>query len=130
MRRREFIALLGGAAIAWPFAARAQQGDRMRRIGVLIGTAESDPDQKAMVSVFTRALEDLGWKEGANIRIDRRWAASDVAGLRTQASELARLGLDVIFAQGTPATTALRQAAPTTPLVFVNISDPIGSGLA
>jgi len=94
MKRREFISLLGGAAAAWPLAVRAQQPDRLRRIGVLMGTAESDPDQKAMVSVFTRALEDLGWKEGANIRIDRRWAASDVAGLRTQASELARLGLD------------------------------------
>jgi putative tryptophan/tyrosine transport system substrate-binding protein len=129
MKRREFISLLGGAAAAWPLAARAQQPDRVRRIGVLIGTAESDPDQKAMVSVFTRALEDLGWKEGANIRIERRWAEGDVAGLRTQASELARLGLDVSFAQGTLATTALRQAAPTTPLVFVNISDPIGSGL-
>jgi putative tryptophan/tyrosine transport system substrate-binding protein len=129
VKRREFIALLGGAAGAWPLAARAQQSDRARRIGVLMGTAESDPDQKAMVSVFTRALEDLGWKEGANIRIDRRWAEGDVAGLRTQASELARLGLDVILAQGTPATTALRQAAPTTPLVFVNISDPISSGL-
>jgi putative ABC transport system substrate-binding protein len=128
VKRRAFITLLGGAA-AWPLAARAQQPDRVRRIGVLMGTAESDPDQKAMVSVFTRALEDLGWKEGANIRIDRRWAEGDVAGLRTQALELARLGLDVIFAQGTPATTALRQAAPTTPLVFVNISDPIGSGL-
>ncbi len=129
MRRRAFITLLGGAAAAWPLAARAQQPDRVRRIGVLMGTAESDPDQKAMVSVFTLALEDLGWKEGANIRIDRRCAEGDVTGLRTQASELARLGLDVIFAQGTPATTALRQAAPTTPLVFVNISDPIGSGL-
>jgi putative ABC transport system substrate-binding protein len=92
VRRREFITLFGGAVV-WPLAARAQQPDRLRRIGVLMGTAESDPDQKAMVSVFTRALEDLGWKEGANIRIDRRWAASDVAGLRTQASELARLGL-------------------------------------
>jgi putative ABC transport system substrate-binding protein len=129
LKRREFITLLGGAAVAWPLAVRAQQGERMRRIGVLMGTAESDLDQKALVSAFTRALEDLGWKEGANIRIDRRWAEGDVAGLRTQASELARLALDVIFAQGTPATTALRQAAPTTPLVFVNISDPISSGL-
>src|SRR5438067_543945 len=73
MKRREFITLLGGAVVC-PLAARAQQPDRLRRIGVLMGTAESDPDQKAMVSVFTRALEDLGWKEGANIRIDRRWA--------------------------------------------------------
>jgi hypothetical protein len=70
MNKREFIALIGGAAAAWPIAAGAQQPDRARRIGVLMGTAESDPDQKAMVSVFTRALEDLGWKEGANIRID------------------------------------------------------------
>ena len=92
--RRELLVALGSAAAAWPLVARAQQPDRARRIGVLMGTAESDPDQKAMVSVFTRALEDLGWKEGANIRIDRRWAEGDVAGLRTQASELARLGLD------------------------------------
>jgi putative tryptophan/tyrosine transport system substrate-binding protein len=126
--RREFVALLGGAA-AWPFAARAQQPERVRQIGVLMGTSESDPDQKGMVSTFTRALADLGWTEGTNIRIERRWAEGDFARLRTHASDLARLAPDAIFAQGTPATTALRQAAPATPLVFVMITDPISSGL-
>jgi ABC-type uncharacterized transport system substrate-binding protein len=128
MRRRDFITLLGGAA-AWPLAAPAQQGERVRRIGVLMGTSGSDPDQKDLVSAFTRALADLGWTEGKNIRIDRRWAEGDFARLRTHALELARLAPDAIFAQGTPATTALRQAAPTTPLVFVMITDPISSGL-
>jgi putative tryptophan/tyrosine transport system substrate-binding protein len=95
----------------------------------LMGTSESDPDQKGMVSTFTRALADLGWTEGTNIRIERRWAEGDFARLRTHASDLARLAPDAIFAQGTPATTALRQAAPATPLVFVMITDPISSGL-
>jgi putative tryptophan/tyrosine transport system substrate-binding protein len=129
MRRREFMTLLGGAAAGWPLAARAQQGEPMRRIGILMGTSESDPDQKGMVSTFARTLADLGWTEGTNIRIERRWAEGDFARLRTHALDLARLAPDAIFAQGTPATTALRQAAPATPLVFVMISDPISSGL-
>jgi putative ABC transport system substrate-binding protein len=128
MKRREFITLLGGAA-AWPLTARAQQSERVRQIGVLMGTSESDPDQKGMVSTFTRALAELGWTEGTNIRIERRWAEGDFARLRTHALDLARLAPDAIFAQGTPATTALRQAAPATPLVFVMITDPISSGL-
>jgi putative tryptophan/tyrosine transport system substrate-binding protein len=132
VRRREFIALLSGSAVAssllWPLAARAQP-ERVRRIGVLMGTSESDPNQKALVSTFTRSLADLGWKEGANIRIERRWAEADLARLRSQAAELARIAPDALFAQGTPGTTALRQAAPTTPLVFVMITDPVSSGL-
>jgi putative tryptophan/tyrosine transport system substrate-binding protein len=126
--RREFIVTLGSTA-AWPLAARAQQQQRGRQIGVLMGTSESDPDQRGLVSVFTRALADLGWTEGANIRIDRRWAEGDFNRLQTHALELARVAPDAIFAQGTPATTALRRAAPTTPLVFVMITDPISSGL-
>jgi putative tryptophan/tyrosine transport system substrate-binding protein len=128
LKRREFITLLGGAA-AWPLAARAQQPEQARRIGVLMGTADSDPDQKALVSVFTEALAELGWKEGTKIHIEYRWAAGDIARLRASAAELARLALDAIFVQGTPATTALRQAAPTTPLIFVNVTDPVSSGL-
>src|SRR5262249_14196628 len=128
--RRDFITLLGGAAVAWPLTARAQQPDRtIRQLGVLMGTAESDPNQKALVSVFTQALADTGWKEGTNIRIEQRWGEGDVALLRTKAAELARFKPDAIFAQGTPATTALRQAAPTTPIVFVNVTDPLGTGL-
>src|SRR5262245_6791410 len=129
VKRREFISLLGGVAAAWPLAARAQQPERVRQIAVLMGTSENDPDQKSLVSTFTRALADLGWAEGTNIRIERRWAEGDFARLRTHALDLARLAPDAIFAQGTPATTALRQAAPATPLVFVMIADPISSGL-
>jgi putative ABC transport system substrate-binding protein len=128
--RRDIIGLMGGAAVAWPLVARAQApAARLRRIGVLMGTAEIDVDQREQVLQFTQRLTELGWKQGADIHIEYRWAAGDVARLRTQATELARLTPDVIFAQGTPATTALRQAAPTTPLVFVNISDPVSSGL-
>jgi ABC-type uncharacterized transport system substrate-binding protein len=129
MRRREFITLIGGAAASWPLAARAQQAERMRRIGVLMGTSESDPNQKAMVSAFTGSLADLSWKEGTNIRIETRWAEGDLARLRVQAAELARLAPDALFVQGTPGATALRQGAPTTPLVFVMITDPVSSGL-
>jgi putative ABC transport system substrate-binding protein len=94
-----------------------------------MGTSERDPNQKALVLVFTRALADTGWKEGINIRIERRWGEGNAALLRTKAAELARLKPDAIFAQGTPATTALRQAAPTAPIVFVMVTDPIGTGL-
>jgi putative ABC transport system substrate-binding protein len=113
LKRRQFITLLGGAAGAWPLAARAQQPQRIRQIGVLMGTSESDPDQRNLVSVFTRALADFGWTEGANIRVDRRWAEGDFNRLQTHALELARVAPDAIFAQGTPATTALRRAAPS-----------------
>ena len=128
MKRREFITLIGGAA-AWPFAARAQQSPGVKRVGVLMGTADSDPDQKALVSVFSQALAELGWKEGINIHIEYRWAAGDAARLPSLSAELARLTPDAIFAQGTPATSALRRAAPTTPVVFVNVSDPVSTGL-
>jgi putative tryptophan/tyrosine transport system substrate-binding protein len=129
MRRREFIGLVGGAAATWPLMVHGQQPTGIKRVGVLMGTAESDPDQKAMVSVFARALADLGWNEGKNIQIEYRWAAGDPARLPALAAELSRLTPDAIFAQGTPATTALRQAAPTTPVVFVNVSDPVRTGL-
>ena len=126
MRRREFITLLGSAA-AMPFAARGQE--RVRRIGVLMGTADSDPDQMALVLVFTQALAELGWQDGTKFKVEYRWAAGDVARLQAHAVELGRLGLDTIFAQGTPATMALRRSAPTTPLVFVNVTDPVVTGL-
>jgi putative ABC transport system substrate-binding protein len=127
MRRRAFIAALGGAA-AWPVVARAQQ-PAMRRIGVLMGTDESDPDQKALVSAFVQALADLGWRDGRNIGINYRWASGDTGRLREQAAELARLAPDVVVAQGTAPTTALRHAAPATAIVFVMVTDPVGSGL-
>jgi putative ABC transport system substrate-binding protein len=126
--RRQFVAGLGGTVAGWPLAARAQQ-PTLPMVGVLMGTADSDPDQKALVSVFTQALVELGWKEGTNIHIEYRWAAGNIARLRDLAAELAHLAPNAIFAQGTPATTALRQAAPTTPVVFVNVTDPVSSGL-
>jgi putative tryptophan/tyrosine transport system substrate-binding protein len=129
MKRREFITLVGGASVVWPLAARAQQGDRVRRIGVLMGTDESDPEQKALVSAFVHALADLGWRDGRNIRIDYRWASGDTGRLREQAAELAGLTPDVVVAQGTPATTALRHSTPATAIVFVMVTDPVGSGL-
>ena len=129
MKRREFITLLGGSAVAWPLAARAQQGERVRRIAVLMGTSEGDADQQARISALVRALADLGWREGSNIRIEYRWASGDAKRLQAHAAELTQSAPDVIFAQGTPATTALRRGTGTTPIVFVMVTDPIIDGL-
>ena len=130
VRRRDFIKVISGSAVAWPFsAARAQQRAGIKRVGVLMGTADSDPDQKALVLEFSQALAELGWKEGTNIHIEYRWAAGDTARLPALSAELARLTPDAIFGQGTPVTTALRRAAPTTPVVFVNVADPVSTGL-
>ena len=115
--------------MGWPLPVRAQQRAEIKRIGVLMGTSESDPDQKAMVSIFTQTLVELGWNEGANVHIEYRWAAGNSDRLTAFAAELARLTPDAIFGQGTPATSALRRAAPTTPVVFVNVSDPVSTGL-
>jgi ABC-type uncharacterized transport system substrate-binding protein len=127
MRRRDFITLLGGAAATWPVIASAQQSSR--RIGILMGTAESDPDQQALVSTFVHALGELGWRDGENIHIDYGWAAGDANRLQSLAAELASRSPDAILVQGTPAATVLRRAAPTTPTVFVMVTDPISSGL-
>ena len=105
MRRREFITLLGGAAAAWPVAARAQQGDRVRRIGVLTGFNENDPEGKRRYSAFTQAFADLGWTEGRNVRIDLRSDGGDVNRMRASAQELVGLQPDIILAGGTPTTT-------------------------
>jgi putative ABC transport system substrate-binding protein len=129
MKRREFITLLCGAAASWPLAARAQQFDRPRRVGVLLGLAETDPEAQVTVATFQKALKELGWTAGGNVRIEYRWASGDTARMRAYAAELARLTLDLIFTSGTLQTAALRQAAPTTPIVFVNVTDPVASGL-
>jgi putative ABC transport system substrate-binding protein len=128
IERRKFLATLGGAT-AWPLAARAQQPERMRRIGVLMGTTERDADQQALVSALVRTLADLGWREGSNIQIEYRWASGDAQRLQAHAAELSQSAPDVIFAQGTPATTALRRGTGTTPIVFVHVTDPISAGL-
>src|SRR5215472_10030028 len=107
IRRRDFITLLGGAAAALPLAARAQQGDRVRRIGVLIPYGENDPRVKTWVSAFTQALAGLGWTEGRNLRMDLRWAGGDINRIRTHAQELVGQQPDIILTQATPPTAAL-----------------------
>src|ERR671920_823115 len=126
MRRREFIGLLGGA-VAWPVAARAQPTERMRRIGVLVSLAENDPEMKQRLAGFREGLEKLGWSEGGNVRIDYRFApAGTQAHLLTR--ELIALQPDVILAQSTPATAALKPETSTIPIIFAGVADPIGSG--
>jgi putative ABC transport system substrate-binding protein len=128
MNRRKFVAVLGGAA-AWPLAARAQQGDRMRRVGVLMFGDENDPEQKPRLSAFTQALADLGWTDGRNARMDLRWASGDINRIRTLAQELVDLQPDIILTNGTAATVAVQRETRTIPIVFVNVSDPVASGL-
>jgi ABC-type uncharacterized transport system substrate-binding protein len=127
MRRRDFITLLGGAAVAWPHAARAQQGERIRRIGVLVGLAENDPEMKQRLAAFRQGLEKLGWSESGNVRIDYRFAPAG-AQAHLLARELVALQPDVILAQSTPATAAVKSATSTIPIVFAGVADPIGSG--
>jgi ABC-type uncharacterized transport system substrate-binding protein len=117
MKRRAFITLLGGAA-AWPLAARAQQGERMQRVSLLLGIAENHPEAQSRVKAFQKGLRDLGWVEGRNIRIDYRFAASDPTRIREYAAELVRLMPDVIVGNTTPVLTALRRATSTIPIVF------------
>jgi putative ABC transport system substrate-binding protein len=126
LRRRDFIAALGGAA-AWPLAARAQQGDRVRRIGVLLGPDENDPVAKAYLSAFTEALADLGWTEGRNMRMDLRLGGGD--GAQALARELVGLQPDIILATSTPATVALQRETRTIPIVFASVIDPVATGI-
>ena len=126
MRRREFISLVGGAA-AWPLTARAQQGERMRRIGVLMN-AEDDPAGQARVAAFVRTLQSLGWTAGRNVQIDIRWGVADAASSRRYAAEMVALAPDVILAGASAATAAMHEATRTLPIVFVNVSDPVGAG--
>ena len=128
MKRREFITLVSGAMAAWPLVARAQQPDRMRRIGVLMGFAESDREGQAFVAAFREGLKKLGWAEGRNIRIDYRWTALDKELMQRFAKELVALQPDLILTQSTPATAVLLQQTRTIPIVFGLLADPIGSG--
>ena len=127
MRRREFIAGLGSAA-AWPLAARAQQSERVRRIGVLLGFDENDPLGKTWVSAFTQALADLGWADGRNVRTDLRWYGDDT-NPRGLAQELVGSQPDIILAFGTVATVALKRETLTIPIVFTGVGDPVVSGI-
>jgi putative ABC transport system substrate-binding protein len=129
LKRRDFITLLGGVVAAWPLAARAQQPEGMRRIGVLMAHAESDPEFKTYVAAFRGGLEKLGWTEGRNIRIDFRWGALDDAETRQRsAKELVALLPDLILTQNTPPTASMLQQTRTIPVVFVVVADPAGSG--
>src|ERR1700681_3648658 len=128
MRRREFIAGLGSAAAAWPAVARAQQPDRMRRIGVLMGGGENDPEGKTYLSAFTQGLAALGWTEGRNLRMEVRWAAANLDRARMFAKELVGLQPDVILAHGTAMTAPLQRETRTIPIVFATVADPVGDG--
>lgn len=128
VERRTLIGGLMGGLLALPFAARAQQDARTRRIGILMGTAESDPEAQARVAAFRRGLQDLKWVEGRNIRIDLRWGTGDAIRVKAYAAELASLAPDVILATNTPTVRALQQATRAIPTVFVGLADPVGDG--
>jgi putative tryptophan/tyrosine transport system substrate-binding protein len=128
MRRREFITLLGGAAAVWPLAARAE-GERIRRIGVLMNLAADDAEGQARLAAFVQDLQQLGWTDGRNVRIDYRWAAGDARLFHRYAEELLALAPDVILASATPSVQALQQATRTVPIVFAMVGDPVGMGV-
>jgi putative tryptophan/tyrosine transport system substrate-binding protein len=128
MKRRAFITLLGGAAAAWPLAARGQQPGRMRRIGMLLPTGADDPEFQARVGAFLQELSQLGWSIGRNMRTDTRWATGNAGDIRRHAAELVALAPDVILAHGSSLVGPLQQATRGVPIVFVNVADPIGGG--
>jgi putative tryptophan/tyrosine transport system substrate-binding protein len=128
MQRRAFITLFAGAAVARPLAARAQQTERMRRIGVLMGVAADDPEGQARVTLFVQALQQLGWTDGRNMRIEVRWGAVDADRYRKYAEELVALAPDVILAGSSAALAPLQRATRTVPIVFAGVADPVGAG--
>jgi putative ABC transport system substrate-binding protein len=128
MRRRAFITALGGAA-AWPMAAHAQQPDRVRRIGVLMNLAGDDAEGQARIATFLQGLQQLGWTDGGNVRIDYRWAAGDAGRFQRYAEELLALAPDVVLAFAVPSVQALQRTSRSVPIVFVNVTDPVGGGL-
>jgi putative ABC transport system substrate-binding protein len=130
VKRREFITLLGGAGALWPIATRAQQGERMRRIGVLMVAAASDPELSRRLAALQGELGRLGWVEGRNVRFEMRWAAGDPERIRSSAAELVSLGPDVIIVNGSSGMDAMQRATRTVPVVFVVVPDPVGAGYA
>jgi putative ABC transport system substrate-binding protein len=129
MRRREFMTLLGGAAVTWPLATRAQQGERVRRIGVLMNTAAANAEGLAGISAFQEVLQELGWAEGRNLRIEVRWGENDNESTRQYAAELNAFSPDILLTSGTVSTAAAKHATQAIPIVFVQVSDPVGAGL-
>ena len=128
MKRREFITLLGGAVVAWPLTARAQQPERMRRVGVLMGPAVDDPEGQARIAAFLQRLQQLGWTEGRNVQIDTRWATANADNIRRYAAELVAVAPDVIMATGSAILAPLLQTTRAVPIVFVHVPDPVGAG--
>jgi putative tryptophan/tyrosine transport system substrate-binding protein len=128
MKRREFITLLGGTAAAWPLGGRAQQAERMKRIGVLMNVAAGDPEGQARLAAFQQGLQQLGLIDGRNLRTDTRWGAGDADRFRRYAVDLVALAPDVILAAGSPVVAALQQATRTVPIVFAQVADPVGGG--
>jgi putative ABC transport system substrate-binding protein len=129
MRRREFITMLGGAALAWPVGARAQQSERMRRIGVLMNLTSDDPEGQGRLAAFLQGLQEADWSVGRNVRIDLRWGAGDTELYRSHAAQLIALAPDVMLAAGGVTAVALQRATRTIPIVFANAADPVGGGL-
>ncbi len=128
MKRRELITLLGGAALAWPLAARAQQPDRMRRIGIMMNATANDPGPEAHVAAFRQAMQQLGWAEGRNVQIDVRWAGGSAEAYRRYAPELVALAPDLILAAAVPSVAAVQAASRSVPIVFTQAIDPVGAG--
>src|SRR5258708_15035673 len=129
MRRREFLGVLGGAAATWPLVARAQQPERVRRIGVLINVAADDPEARTRIAALVQGLERLGWTDGRNVRIEYRWGAGDADRFRRYAAELAALAPDVILTSAGAIVQALQQVTRVVPIVFVGVIDPVGAGV-
>src|SRR5262245_20616789 len=129
MRRREFITLLGGAAASWPLAARTQQVEQMRRVGVISTLPADDPEGTARTTAFLQTLQELGWTDGRNLRIDIRWGAGDPERIRKYVAELLALKPDVVLATGASTMGPLQRATRTVPIVFVQVTDPVGAGL-
>src|SRR5262249_35756133 len=128
VKRRAFITLLGGAAVAWPRAARAQQGERMRRIGVIINLAADDPEGHARITAFAQGLQEAGWSTGRNVRIDYRWGGAGADAMAKYAAELVALAPDVILAATSSSVAALQRSTRTIPIVFVQVIDPVSAG--
>ena len=128
MRRRDFITLLGSAAVAWPLAARAQQGEQMRRIGVLMPFSADDAEGQVRVTAFVQGLQELGWTDGRNVRIDARWNATNADQIRKYAAEFVGPPPDVILAASSPIVAALQPLIRTMPIVFVQVTDPVAAG--
>src|SRR5215469_5687453 len=128
MRRRDFIKGIVGSATAWPLVARARQGEHMRRIGVLMARSATDPEGQAFVAAFLQGLQELGWSDGRNVTIDIRWFTGNSADARKYAAELVALAPDVVLAHSSPAVAAFGQITRTVPIVFANVTDPVGAG--